>query len=350
MTLVAGAQAQLNVTAKTSFGANGWLAPAANSTVLDIGNNTRGMAYDAATNQLVVVNRTGGNNINLLNATTGVANGTMDGTFSGGTFTNNMVAAVNGKVYIANLSTSATANFKIYEYASATNGQTSTVIFDGLSGILRTGDTFDAMADGAGNTVFAASGSGSTGYAFLSNSGSGYTSTAVNPGAPVSGHRLGITFGSNPNEVYGTAGVFGGLHFSNGSSLTTIAGIGTASSRPIDFIQLGGRSLIATVDTVSNDVRIIDVTDPNAAFVMDLDLNTAGDQQTVNLVTAGNANANGVGQVKWGAVNGNVATLYVMSTNNGIQAFEVDAVPEPATMIVLAGAAAIAARRRRKNS
>jgi hypothetical protein len=48
-------------------------------------------------------------------------------------------------------------------------------------------------------------------------------------------------------------------------------------------------------------------------------------------------NANSVGQVKFGAIVGNTATIYAMSTNNGIQAFELTVVPEPTTL-ALAGA------------
>ena len=47
-------------------------------------------------------------------------------------------------------------------------------------------------------------------------------------------------------------------------------------------------------------------------------------------MTPANANGNGVGAVKWGAINGITATLYATNTNNGIQAFTVT-VPDTAT-------------------
>src|SRR6185436_16897714 len=44
----------------------------------------------------------------------------------------------------------------------------------------------------------------------------------------------------------------------------------------------------------------------------------------LNPVTGPNQypNGNGTGQVKFGAINANVATIYAMSTNNGIEAFQ----------------------------
>jgi hypothetical protein len=65
-----------------------------------------------------------------------------------------------------------------------------------------------------------------------------------------------------------------------------------------------------------------------------------------NVPGAGNDNSFGVGQVRWGAINGNSASLYVLNTNNGIQAFNVN-VPEPATLTPLFTCALPLLRRRR---
>jgi hypothetical protein len=63
---------------------------------------------------------------------------------------------------------------------------------------------------------------------------------------------------------------------------------------------------------------------------------------------ASNANGNGVGQVRFGAVGPTSAVIYAMSTNNGIQAFQLTGVPEPATWAMLAaGLAAMAVGRSR---
>lgn len=340
------AQAQVTLTAKAGFGTGGWIAPVANSTLLDTGNNTRGFAYDSVTNQLIIVNRTGGNNVNLVNASTGALNGTMDGSgFTGGTFTNNMVASVGGKVYVANLSTSSTAPFKIYEFASATIGQTSTEIFNATSGLFRTGDDFDAILDANGRVAFAASGSMGTnapfGYAYISSNGSSYSSTVVNGGMTNDGLRLGLTFGADENTVMGTKGLFtdGLFIIQNGVQLGQVTGLGTNSARPMDFAVVNGVPLLAVIDTVSSQVQVYDMTSPLAPVFVAQGNNTTGSLT---------ANGNGVGQVKFGQDASGAWSLYAMSTNQGLQAFDVSVVPEPGTMLILAGAAAIAARRRRK--
>ena len=79
-------------------------------------------------------------------------------------------------------------------------------------------------------------------------------------------------------------------------------------------------------------VSIYDVSDPSAPIYLASGNNTTG---------ALTANGNGTGQVAWGDVvdNGNGTlsrTLYAMSTNQGIQAFNVTLVPEPASIALCA--------------
>lgn len=342
----ATANAQVTLTAKAGFGTGGWLAPAASSTLLDIANSTRGFAYDGVSDQLIIVNRTGGNNVNLVNANTGALNGTMDGSgFTGGTFSNSMVASVGGKVFVANLSTSATAAFKIYQFASASVAQTSTEIFNGPSGLFRTGDDFDAILDANGRVAFAASGSMGTnapfGYAYISSNGTSYSSAVVNGGMTNDGLRLGLTFGANENTVMGTKGLNtdGLFIIQNGSLLGQVTGLGTNSARPMDYAVVNGIPLLAVIDTVTSQVQVYDMTSPLGPVFVAQGNNTTG---TLT------ANGNGVGQVKFGQNANGAWSLYAMSTNQGLQAFDVSVVPEPGTMLILAGAAAFAARRRRK--
>jgi len=73
--------------------------------------------------------------------------------------------------------------------------------------------------------------------------------------------------------------------------------------------------------------------------------------QSANLTTSTNANGNAVGGLAFGTVNG-TPTIYALSTNNGIQAFQI--VPEPSTTVVVAGCtaglAALVLRRRGRTS
>ena len=58
-------------------------------------------------------------------------------------------------------------------------------------------------------------------------------------------------------------------------------------------------------------------------------------------------NSNGVGELAWGPVTGSSATLYAMSTNQGIQAFIVT-VPEPMALLPLAASLLVLRRFRRR--
>jgi hypothetical protein len=345
MTLVAGAQAQVTLSAKTSFSGDGWLNASEDATVQDLGGTTRGMAYDSATGNLVV-NFRGTSNLSVINGTSGVKLGNLStaGLFvGGGGATNSMVAAANGRIYVANLITSNTDSFKIYEFATATVGQTGTTFFSGTSSLPRVGDSFDAISTGANSVEFIASGTGSTGYA---NIAGGVMSVVAPAGVPAGGLRLGLTYGSSNSVVFGTNGMNAALYYINAGVNTTLTGNGTGSARPLDFAVVNGVPLLATIDTVTSQVQVFDMTNPLAPVFVAQGNNTPG------VATAGTfaANGNGTGSIKFAQDQSGAWNLYAMSSNQGIQAFNVEVVPEPATMIVLAGAAAIAARRRRKNS
>jgi hypothetical protein len=91
----------------------------------------------------------------------------------------------------------------------------------------------------------------------------------------------------------------------------------------MDFAVVAGKPIIAMVEATSA------TTSPSAAriFVYDITdttrpLATWKIGEASALPPGGQfANANGTGQVKFGAINNNVATIYAMETNNGIEAF-----------------------------
>ena len=352
--LAGGAQAQ-TLTNYTSFGNNGHLASAAGDITLDQGNLTRGMAV-MSNGQVIVVNRQGGVNIRVIDGVTGtIQPGEVNDTgITGGTFTVNMAGASgDGKLYVANLTTTAASSaLKVYEWSDLSAAPTvvynSTFTEAGITGA-RLGDTLDVR--GSGNNIEMVLGldsaTGGGGYLHLtrpSGSGSFGGTYQAATGAPIDAHRLGITFGSGSN-VYGTQG--GAV-----SSVSTIGGprtsalvLADANERFLDSTIINGVEYLATLQTDGtgnrNRVRVYDMTNPAAPVLVASGRN--------DLVGDGLANVGATGQIRWGAVNGSKAVIYAMNTNNGIQAYEFDAVPEPATMTLLA-LGALAARRRRKNS
>lgn len=358
----ATASAQVTMSPMVTFGGgDGWLAPGENSFLAN-DNNVRSMAYNRATGKLVFASRTGGTNVRLLNGSTGADAGGLNVTgVTGGTFAVNGVGvSADGRIYVSNLSTNtATSAFKVYEWSNEAAAPVNVISSNILAGA-RLGDSIDVTGSGANTKLAFGFGNapaiaGNNGYAvFESNGSGGFNGTAVgftgNP--PNAGDfRLGITFGPGNNSVWGSQGasVMRVTTFAGAAgTLTGSAPLLAGNERAMDFAVVNGKSLLATMDTGSSAtpnsgtalVRVYDVTDPLNPVLMASGKNTG----TATL----NTNTNATGSVAFGDIVGNRATLYAMSTNNGIQAFELEVVPEPATMTALAvGAAALLRRRKR---
>ncbi len=329
-----------------SFGTNGWLAPTL--PYLGTASFERGMAYNPVTGNLVVVSRNGAasNPIQKINGTTGADLGNLNlgsMVITGGTFTTNMVGiADDGAIYVGNLSTSATSNFKVYRWND--ESASPTVAFEGASGLPRTGDTLDVFGAGSSTKIVASGGGGSDGFTYLSTSdGLTYAGGAVNvPGDAVGDYRLGLSF-TDSDSVVGTQGT--SLVFASvaGPTLDATGAIGT-NDRPLDYAVVGGVPVVATVEAQGGTsfvptVRVWDVSNPALPVEIANGLTAMGPHA---------ANGNGAGQVKFGAITGNSAVLYAMSTNTGIQAFTF-VVPEPGSFSLL-GLAAIFGLGLRKRS
>lgn len=353
----------------TTFGSNGWLAPGS-LPFLKNDNAQRGLGVNPNTGALVVTDRDSGlgNNVYVLNATTGAVSGTLTppaGGYSGGTFLISTAATgTDGAVYVANLATSAGAAFKVYKWASDTDFTTpATVAFSGTftGGAPRYGDSFAVYGSGTG-AIFAAAGSNtantanvnswfavgslsgtstqsSTAYLRVINSQT--TSTGNN------GYRLGLSFmtgtsllGTQGTQLYSTT-------FDSTAVLSNVVSTSTtswaAANRPLAYLSHNGTPYVATVDTNSSRVSLFDITDPTLPVLRGQGNATTGTP---------NANGNGSGGVGWGPYLGNDQyLLYALNTNNGIQAFTVT-VPEPGTWAMLAtglvAGSGVCLRRRRR--
>ena len=248
----------------------------------------------------------------------------------------------DGVVYVGNLAAhTATNNDQIYRWEKEAASAT-TVAFQGVGETsplpgARIGDSFDVIGGGVDTRLVAGYGSspsvaGNNGFAlFDTEDGVNYTSTSVSIStpaeftAPPAGEfRLGVTFvdsdtvagksSLNPYTVVDVAGSTG-----------TVVQQSTTDGqvlRPMDFAVVDGRSLMAiveasngTTDPARARIFVYDMSDPSLPLV---DRKIA---EASALPSAQVSNPNAVGQVKFGAIDGNVATIYAMSTNNGIQAF-----------------------------
>ncbi len=333
--LAGAAHAQVGVvlTPKTSFMGDGWFAPGEGGyTFLGTANNERGIAYNPTNDRLYLLSRNGGVNVRKLDGQTGADLGNLDATgISGGTFAASMMGCDDaGNIYAANLAVGATAIFKVYKWTSEVG--VSTAIYNAATGIARTGDSFDV--DGpTGNII--ASGTGSVGFASING---GVLSVKNPPSTATGDFRLGLTYLTSTTMYSGQAGG-GPFRYVDitansllGNSPTT-----SAAERPMDYAVVDGHGLLATLDTNNSKVRVYDMTNPFAPKLR------AEATTTFGTLTS---NSNGTGQVKFGKIAGNQATLYAMSSNQGIQAFNL-AVPEPGSVTALLVGAALLLRRRR---
>lgn len=306
-----------------SFGTNGWIAPGA-SAFVTTGNTERGLAYNPITGNLVLVSRAGGTNLRVLDGVTGADLGALDSTgITGGTFVVSQgEVADDGIIYVCNLSTSIGAAFKVYKWDSEALGLVTppTVAYTGTPGVTRLGDSFAVYGGSAVPAQFAAAGSNNVSASNFAvgsldglNTATPYLSV---PGTTTTSndYRLALTW-IDQNTLLGNQGANVRVTALAGATATLSASIPVgAAQRAMDYAVIAGTPVLAILDTNSSIVRIYDITVPTAPTLL-----TSATTTTGTLT----ANGNGTGSVQWGAISGNSATLYAMSSNQGIQAFQV---------------------------
>lgn len=336
-TMVASSGSAATLSAITTFGSNGWLSPGSIA-YLGTAGLERGLAYNPATKNLVLVSRANvsgtSNNIVILNGTTGSVIKTMNPSgISGGTFTVNMAGVgTDGTILVGNLTgQSATPGvFKVYSWVSESSTSAPTTAFSATmsNATLRFGDAFDVYGAGASAT-FVTAGGGATGSNSVFASGllNGSNTFTRYPSIPLTStasndYRLSLAY-VDADTIVGNQGTSAKItDFGVSATVTGSVALG-AAQRPLDYAVIGGKSVLAVIDTNSAQVQVFDVTTPSAATLLASLNNTTGSLT---------ANGNGTGQLAWGDINGDVATLYAMSSNQGIQAMTF-IVPEPSTTL-----------------
>jgi hypothetical protein len=355
------------LTALTTFGSNGWLAPGTNP-YLSTGNNERGFGWNPVTKNLVLPSRNGGNFVAILNGTTGVVSGTLNTTgISGGDLTmTGAGVSDDGAIYVCNVKSGTTLpGFKIYGWTSESSTSAPTTPFTyGLpastSGNFRFGDSFAIY--GSGTSLKFASAGGSTGTSSslpnngnfmigqLDNSNTNTIYRAIpNTLTASNDYRLSVAF-ADADTIIGNQGASAKItDFVAATTLSNTGAIVTgsiamgAADRPLDYTVINGQALLAVVNGNSSLISIYDITNPAAATLLTTGSTVSG---------ALTANINGTGGLQWGEMlTPTSQVLYAMSTNQGIQAMVFQAVPEPSTYAMMGGAFAVIgviASRRRK--
>ncbi|MCA9234432.1 MAG: PEP-CTERM sorting domain-containing protein [Planctomycetales bacterium] len=355
--VIAGPSFAATLSPLTSFGGgDGWLAPGEDPN-LTTDNTQRGMTYNAANDHIYVVDRNGGTTVEIYNGTTGASVGSLDMTgLSGGVFLLNSIdVADDGAIYAANLRTNtdpanSATTLKIYRWAN--EAAAPTLAYNAQPGPgLRLGDTLAATGAGANTLLLAGinDGNGSSAdpnvnsYAVFSTAdGLNFSSTVPafpSDPPPTGAHRLGIDF-IDANSVLGSqTGASAYLStFDLGAATAALDNEATkTSSGQAPLAYYAPLGLAAFVDINSSVVSLYEVDG-----LGNLVLNDSA--TTLTLPSVGNVN--GSGDLKFGVGPGGDLRLYVLNTNNGIQAFNV-VVPEPSTVALIAAGLAAAVIRRR---
>ncbi|MBI2947297.1 MAG: DUF4623 domain-containing protein, partial [Verrucomicrobia bacterium] len=286
----------------------------------------RGIAYNPATGNVLLVSRTGGNKIYVLDGKTGAELRQLNvdpAVVSGGTFAVNMIGVANdGVVYAANLVTdSSTAQFAIYRWETDSASAAPVVAYrDDPSGAStdaasrRFGDSFDVRGSGPNTQLLAGTRNGKNAALFTTTDGSNFTSTVLNTDAAAGDFGLGIAFGAG-NSFWGTA-ISRPLRLID---FDLAAGTGTTrvtlgvNDVPVSASAIGvdpTNNLLAAVAVENPDnLRLYNVASlPNPPSMVDQEL-----------FPTDNANANATGSVDFGG-----GRLYAMNSNNGLMAFTVN--------------------------
>jgi hypothetical protein len=325
------------------------------------GNTERQMAFNPATGNLALVSRQTANRVDIINGTTGASVKTMTAPTGGYTSAVLNITGVgisqDGQIFTSNLADGSNAVnaanrvLSVYRWSGETSTDPAAVSTYTLTTGIRLGDAMDAYGTGASASVMlgvqdTAAGTvhpGDDGFAIVNPfTSESLTLMDATSGSASSAFRLTSAFVDGDTAIGNQNGVTRVAEFSPTgiTSIATVTGPG-ASERHVDVVTIGGVQYLATLASFDATVR-------NRVSIWELNGTTATLLTQANLLGVGTVtNPNGTGDIEWGNVTGDSATLYALTTNHGIQAF-MFTVPEPGVaMLGVVTALGLAVRRRR---
>jgi hypothetical protein len=315
-----------------------WALPPGSRTYIATDDSQRGLAYNKATGNLLLVSRTGGNRVVVLDGATGAEKHQLnltleDGTpIAGGTYAVNLVGVTDdGVVYVGNLTTDGAASpFRLYRWDNDHADTVPTLVLglDNLTEAVpgqttgyRWGDTLDIRGASPNEQIVLGSRNHKR-FAILDNlaPGAGLAHAFdVADDTIVNGNfGLGIAFGAG-DTVWGTA---------NGQTLVQLgfdlqAGTGSlirqysASEFPIAVcsiaVDVEKGVLAALALELPDNVQLYDLQDPSGLPVL-------ADQEMIFL---DNPNINGTAALDFGS-----DRVFALDTNNGLLAYTIQS-PQP---------------------
>jgi len=302
-------------------------------------NNTRGIAINKVTGNVLVVSRTGLGvgataQVRVLDGSTGADKGVLnvDTTIiKGGTFTLNMIGvADDGAVYGANLTTdSGSSAFIVYRWDNDSPETVPVVVYigDPSNGSSRTedrrfGDSFDVRGSGDTTQILAGSRNGNIASIIFPNADPLLAAaTAIVSDGPDGEFGLGVAFGSG-NSIYGTATAallrlvsFDDPIAGQGSTIPgTVVHAYTSDEVPtaVSNVAFDPTSNFLAGNAIENpdDIRLYSIGGDGTATLVDQEL-----------WELDNPNINGTGSLDFG-----LNKLVTLNSNNGIMVFDFAAV------------------------
>lgn len=287
---------------------------------------TRGLAYNPATDHVLVASRTTTEAVHILSGSTGELLGTLpwDSTvITNGTFKINMIGiTTDGVIYVGNLTTDAndpTKPFKLYRWADEAAqpvlvyaGDPSN--FDGTANNRRFGDSLALRGAGVDTQILF--GSADKNVALLTTTdGTNFTATKIVTDGTAAEAQKGIAWGAG--DAFWAKSASGNLRLftlnkaaGTASVTTSIAGL---TGCPLD-VDLS-RGLVAIVEagttaTAGHKLRMYDISEPAAPVQQDVTRWFPANPT--------NANGNAVGSVAL-----RDGKLFALESNNGILAYSV---------------------------
>lgn len=292
------------------------------------GSTERGFGYGLVNgnHRLYIPSRNTGNFVYIYNALTGdsVGNLRTDG-ISGGTFAiNDCEVSSNGVIFVCNLSANiSTGAFKVYKYTAESDSPVVAINYIGTAAA-RLGDKFTVTGSTADNSIviWAASGNTQEVYKFTTtDNGNTFNATVL----PLTG-LTGTAFGT------ASVGPFTGDKFywnSNGWNPKKYNADGTVAGTIPGTVVATGSNSIRFIRSFIGDEYVITFAygagNENGRIVRVK--NSVPDSSVLYAATnslGANSNGNGTGDVAVRKISDRVYNVYVLGTNNGFGAYQIN--------------------------
>lgn len=295
---------------------------AGNKPVWDTGSATRGISYGKVNSQdlLFIVNTTFTKQIFVYNSATGDSIAKLDTTgLSGGTrVVNDVEVSSDGKIFVCNLAVG--GFFKVYRYDSLSAAPIEVINYDATD--RRLGDKFTIIGSTTDNSIVIWAVSADTDGEILkfttADNGYSFSPTILDVGSFTSFGSAAVGPLANEDFYFNAQGSNAQKYSSSGSLIGTIpSSILTTGGSSIRYLTtfLGDEYIVANeLSASTNNAKVIKVKngDPTIASVLG------------STPLLGTNSAGGLGDVSVQKISDYVYNIFVLATNNGFGAYQVD--------------------------